>query len=404
MLQQCNMASSQVQTPFSFFDVPSPSEESVARISALPDPVNRNLQITACYRMLSAAFANRTGIVANWCTFATWASKQAGVTIRAEDLQRKLENALTTDPEVQEILSELIRHSKKLGEVTALHKSAIKKLVETVQKKASNAVARGNKKVFEEIGLQFARFMETCPAGNTYNESSVINFCNGLRPGDPPDGQEYLKKAFTLYYKAFFENDQKAKDELILLANILIGFHEQTRLQPEIRESLNAASVDPKEVKDYLTDLILERKNIRGKIMYFFSWILGKTGLFKKAVDTLVTAAERLMRMVITRHLMTLTLPPNKIIELSEDLIAPFPENLKTIKNTNVVEMLQRLRPTPDTIDGAGCKDWSELKERIHFIANLFRCYHETKDLFDDAFTADQLVVIESGGIPEGRL
>jgi hypothetical protein len=69
----------------------APTVADVERIAALTDPVGRNLQITQCYCELSRAFAARTGAgPANWCTFATWASKQAGQTIREEDLARRL--------------------------------------------------------------------------------------------------------------------------------------------------------------------------------------------------------------------------------------------------------------------------------------------------------------------------
>ena len=61
-------------------EVPDPGE--VRRITAIRDPVLRNLEITHCYWRLARAMAVRTGTGANWCTFATWASKQAGSTIR----------------------------------------------------------------------------------------------------------------------------------------------------------------------------------------------------------------------------------------------------------------------------------------------------------------------------------
>ena len=66
---------------------PCPPATEVERIAALPDPVLRNLQITQCYHELAACLPGRTGPGANWCTFATWASKQAGQTIRKEDLE-----------------------------------------------------------------------------------------------------------------------------------------------------------------------------------------------------------------------------------------------------------------------------------------------------------------------------
>src|ERR687890_2640130 len=68
-------------------DIPAaPSVEEVRRIAAIANPVVRNLEITQCYARLSAAMEQRTGRCANWCTFATWASRQAGRTIRGEDI------------------------------------------------------------------------------------------------------------------------------------------------------------------------------------------------------------------------------------------------------------------------------------------------------------------------------
>jgi hypothetical protein len=394
---------SSVLLPF----ISAPTKEEVNRISLLTDMVNRNLQITACYHELSTAFANRTGVVANWCTIATWASKQAGVTIRGEDLQRRLEEVLTTEPEIQDILAILTLQAKKLDK-GSLHEniqiSALQKLIESAKQRASEAVAKGNKKVFEEIGLEFARFIETCLQDDVYQESSINEFCKKLRPGLPPDGQEHLFKAFALYYKAFFETEPKAQDEMILLANIAIGFHEQTRLQPEIAESLDAADIDPQEVRDHLTDMLVNSKSLKNKIIYFLRWLIGETRLFKKAIDSLVFTAEKHIRKVITKHLMTLTLPPDNCLHLGDDLKASYPDNLKIIQSADLIALLKQIRPAVDTIDGAGCNDWSDLKQRIHYIANLFRCYHETKDIFSAAFTDEQLSVIKTGGIPEGRL
>lgn len=66
----------------------TPRVEDVERICAVADPMVRNLRITQCYHELSAALADRLGAGANWCTFATWASKQAGQTIRRQDFLR----------------------------------------------------------------------------------------------------------------------------------------------------------------------------------------------------------------------------------------------------------------------------------------------------------------------------
>src|SRR5215216_1003828 len=73
---------------------PGPTVEEVRRIVAISNPVIRNLEITQCYSRLAAEFASRSGEGANWCTYATWASRQAGRTIRGEDLRVLLEQKL----------------------------------------------------------------------------------------------------------------------------------------------------------------------------------------------------------------------------------------------------------------------------------------------------------------------
>jgi hypothetical protein len=62
--------------------------------------VLRNLEITACYSSLAAAIATRGDPCSNWCAFATWASRQAGRTIRGEDLLGALEHELGRDAEL----------------------------------------------------------------------------------------------------------------------------------------------------------------------------------------------------------------------------------------------------------------------------------------------------------------
>ncbi len=383
------------------------SVEEIKRITSLADPVNRNLQITDSYCSLSKVFATRTGIVANWCTFATWASKQAGVTIRGEDLERTLYNALSNDPGIQEILSLVASHAKKLGWAEAFNnikETALAKLVKSASIRASDAVARGNKKVYEEIGYEFARFITHCLRDEVYTESTISDFCKSLLTGLPPGGQDYLRKAFTRYYISFFETDAKRREELRFLANIEIGFHEQARLQPEIAESLNAGVVDPQHVRDYLSDILVKSKSIPGKIYYFFQWLMGKTGLFKKAIDKLVHAAEKHIRMAITEHLMTISIPPDNILRLGKDLLTSYPENLSQLNNAELIALLSQLGPLTENQRRNAATDWSELDQRMRYIADLFRCYHQSKDLFNNAFTEQQVAIIKSGGLPQGRL
>src|SRR5881392_3958757 len=71
-----------------------PTVDDITSIAAIDNPVLRNLRITECYADLSAAMRVRTGGAADWCTFATWASRQAGSTIRGEDFLDTVDRTL----------------------------------------------------------------------------------------------------------------------------------------------------------------------------------------------------------------------------------------------------------------------------------------------------------------------
>jgi hypothetical protein len=178
----------------------TPDVEEVRRIAAIGDPVLRNLEITYCYSRLAAAVARRTGGGANWCTFATWASRQAGSTIRGEDAETLLRTRLRLGPDLMKPITSLWRSLLRRGLMNP--GSRLARLTAEIHtpfdavERAGDAVACGNKKVFEEIGLEFARFLHACPADAPADGPEIRAFVGGLRPGDPPDGQEYLRAAF----------------------------------------------------------------------------------------------------------------------------------------------------------------------------------------------------------------
>jgi hypothetical protein len=211
----------------------APSVDEIRRIVAIESAVVRNLEITYCYSRLAAASASRIGEGANWCTYATWASRQAGGSIRGEDLLAALERMLAGGRWILHPVATLWRKLLRRG--LFQRGTRLGRLMSELHtpfdafELASDVVARGNLKVFEEIGLQFARYLET-------------GHPSGLRPGDPPEGQRLLSQAFAHYEEARLANDPARHAQLALLANLEIGLHEQTRLQPEILEALDAAS------------------------------------------------------------------------------------------------------------------------------------------------------------------
>ena len=379
----------------------------IDRIASLAEPVLRNLTITQCYYELSAVFARRMGPVANWCTFAVWASKQAGQTIRRQDLQRSLEAMLQREPEIEVALSLVITLAKQAGTQQSfeqLRQSALGEVLTASAAHASNAVSRGNKKVFEEIAREFSRFMADSFDDEVYDQSHINAFCQQLLPGAPPSGQDYLRKAFACYYRAMFEEDPKQKTELNLLANLQIGFHEQNRLQPEIADALNGSLFDAQQVKEQLLDKLLSGISFRSKFVLFFKRIVSKTGLLDKAIESLVERIQYHLRRALTVHLMTLTIPPDNRLHLGRDLSMPYPGELKQLVNAELLALLQQTDPTPDSMLESGANDWANLAERMHFISELFRCCHGSKELFAPAFMPDQVKALNEGRLPGGTL
>jgi hypothetical protein len=68
------------------------------------------------------------------------------------------------------------------------------------------------------------------------------------------------------------------------------------------------------------------------------------------------------------------------------------------------VQLLSRIDPSPGTVAGSGARDWADLSDRLHLIAELFRCYHEWESLFEPPFTAEQVAAIRAGRRPTGAL
>jgi hypothetical protein len=326
-----------------------PQVEEVRRIAGLTDPVIRNLQITECYSRLAAAVEAEG---ANWCTFATWASRQAGRTIRGEDLLEALRRELGRDAELLHPIQSLWRVLLRRGLFD--RKSPFGRLVWSLHtpfdafELAGDAVARGNRKVFAEIGLEFARYLA----------SDFDTFMAGLQ--DPE-----LREAF-----AHLEQGRTTGDaDLVVLANLEIGLHEQTRLQPEIREALDAATASEQRLTKRILGWPLQRQ------------------------------LTRLSREAITRCVMVLSLP-DVVLFLGSNLDVAMP----VVVNPELAALLARYEPVLPAVDDCGARDWSVLDQRMHYIAHLFRGYHQDARLASAPFTPAQVERLRAGELPDGEL
>jgi hypothetical protein len=282
---------------------------------------------------MAAAVAERVTPGANWCTFATWASRQAGRTIRGEDTSDWLDRELGRGAELLHPIRSLSRWLLRRGRLTRLHTPFDAIAL------AGDAVARGNLKVFAEIGMVFARWLDG---------------------GDPPTEPPLLRNAFARYVAS-------TDAELITLANLEIGLHEQTRLQPEILEAMDAA--------------VAPRRRQR---------------LFGGPVQRELT---RLSRELITGSLMVLTLP-HIVLALGRNIDVA----LAPPVDAELVALLARYEPVPPAVDDCGAEDWSVLDQRMHYIAHLFRAYHADPSLASPPFTPAQIERFRAGKLPDGEL
>ncbi|MEA2192518.1 MAG: hypothetical protein QOI73_2639 [Solirubrobacteraceae bacterium] len=377
----------------------TPTVQDVRRIVAISNPVIRNLEITLCYARLSQAMVRRTGRCANWCTYATWASRQAGRTIRGEDLIEALRTRLRLGTQPLHPWASLGRallrrglfdRESRLGRLTAQLHTPFDAFETT-----SDAVARGNRKVFAEIGEQFARYLHEVPEQASPDSPELHAFLDALAAGEPPDGQRYLRQAFTRYATVAASGEPERHAEQLLLANLEIGMHEQTRLQPEIRESLDAP---------YAMTQDLDRRLM---LAVFPWWRRRVPRVAAVPVAAVASRAQRavaeIAREIITRSLMVMSLP-GRVLALGATMEEPFPEALRELHDADLTALLHRFEPPLPAPDDTAARDWSDFDQRMHYIAHLFRAFHLHDELLGPAFTAEQVLALSAGRIPDGDI
>ncbi len=123
----------------------------------------------------------------------------------------------------------------------------------------------------------------------------------------------------------------------------------------------------------------------------------------KTALDELDRRVKQIAHEAVTDVLMTISLP-GQALRLGRDVPGTFPRELARIDNADLRALLARLDRTPDTPRGSGAENWANLVDRINYIVDLFRVYQYDPKVLSEAFTAEQLAVIKTGGRPGGRL
>jgi hypothetical protein len=344
-------------------------------------PVLRNLLITDAYHRLAVAMAELLPGDLAWPGFATWASKQAGVFIRQEQLPAMARTLLD-------------RLDVEQG-----------RLARAMLDGTSRYIVNGNLTVFEELGLAFAGFVEVFAQPSNRTKDNLAGLLQRFRAGEsmpdevsiaadgtvqrkPMGGQGMIRDALRHYFEALHETDTDARAELLLLANVECGLHEQIRLQPYIAGALDAP------VGEMLRVARID-EHPRAEMIV------------------------ELTRQIATELLMTLPLP-HEVLDLGSDLAAApgsgiWPHELGRLDHPTLLGLSERVgayesrehnldfgdraegwfntllckldlaRPEAQ---GTGAKNWAKLDDRMRFIFELFRSRQRDQMLLTPPFAA----------------
>ncbi|HRQ39200.1 MAG TPA: hypothetical protein PLD25_14930 [Chloroflexota bacterium] len=361
----------------------------IDQIIRMNNLILRNLRITQAYYELSQGMAQVLGGEnVNWCSFATYASKTAGYAIRHDRLPDKLALAFEwMDGSFDRLRAGHADTRTRLHSYLTdpAHRLTVdhEGLVESILDCISLSVSIGNGRVFAELAHPFHRFITELGQDAAYDENHLQYFLAQFRPGPVAgNGQDYLIEAFTTYYRARFMEDSAQKAQAILLANLLVGLHEQIRLQPHIAEALEAP------------------------VAALRAQPVARLGGGLPA--TVWHMARRMGQQLLTRNMLFITIPAGDL-RLGHNVKPPvgahkFPPSLVTIQNGRLRQLLERWDFSDETLTGTAAVNWARLDDRMHFIADFFRSHQQNEHLFQPPFVPVQVAGMQAGCIPGGVL
>lgn len=355
----------------------------IQSIVAHDNLVVRNLQVTQGYYRISEGMQLMLGDRnVSWCTFATHASKTAGQALRHELMPGLLKSAMMRMAGYDNTYFYL---NEVLGHAHQPDLEAGKGRLAEAMRRVSLLVSEGNIIVFDELARPFVHFINTFAGDRRYNTRKLRAFLDAHFRHGPLErgGQDYLLEAFSAYYNARFETNPKRKAEYILQGNLLVGFHEQSRLQPQIEQAL-AVPLDLFRERDKLEEVALHGQRFTAK-----------------RLRQIVTRAT-------TQMLMSITLP-SRALKLTQDVIAPtgvdsFPTDLMGIEDPRCEVLVRQFEGRTDTLTGSAAEDWVSLQQRMRFVVDFFRSHQQYERLWEPPFLPNQMPAIEAGYLPAGPL
>jgi hypothetical protein len=373
--------------------------EWIEAIKAIPDPVLRNLWVTQTYHEISRELRPFLGSDhASWFSFAKWASKQAGRTIRGEDVPERVRHLLEKDEEYHRLLDRVNGSLFKRFESLAVRREHVATHVLALVNQLSEKISGGNIKVFVDLAPIFSRFLELFRNDAAPDHPKFASFISELNTVPALQGRDpILHSAFKKYYQARFEPDRKAKAELVLTGSGQIGVHEQTSLQTDIE---NGLGVPAHEVQTWMAS------GIKARLPFHLHH--DADAALEPHLGPLARLVNHVWCKEATDHLMRLTLP-EKALHMGQDVpIVPgrpmFPEELQELEHEDLVALARQYDRSWNTTVGSAAHDWTRLGDRLHYILDLFRSHHRQMNLYAECFTDEQLQAMRAGQVPAGPL
>jgi hypothetical protein len=377
------------------------SLDSIREIISLDaEPVLRNLKITQCYYDISQAIAQRLGHEnANWCNFATWASKTAGRFIRLENVNVHLHRSLHLSDDYHKWLLVIQEKFNDLAlEQEFGHDQVHAASLNTISVISAD-IAAGNLKVFAELGPVFSFMIDAFDKSLGGDYSAVDFLLNSLQPGATEEGgQDLLGQAIGDFHAALHEPDQSKKAEFILRANAQTGLHEQIRLQPYIAGALEAPL-------PHLFSAAIHRQ-VAETAPAHKHYIL--KGMLHQLIAPVCHKVHDAWLAMSTHYLMTLALP-GEVLHLGHDLPSPaggplFPDQLLNPQDEKLNRLLVEYEAHLNTTLHSRSRNWAKLEDRMHYILKLFRSRQQHRPLHEPPFEETQIKDILQNKVPGGKL
>ena len=112
---------------------------------------------------------------------------------------------------------------------------------------------------------------------------------------------------------------------------------------------------------------------------------------------------HRLIRETVTEELMTLSIAGQQYSLAAPIGLVPA-QPLQHFTNPDLTALMATLPPAVGAEGNVGATDWSDLGQRMRYIAYLFRVYHTRDDVCGAPFSPAQIALIRAGRVPDGGL